>query len=65
MLVEWRLRVEALEIGSEDSEESDRNQKNLKESESFEGDFTPGLILMVLCCMNESVSSTDCSEVVI
>ena len=54
--------MEASEIGCE---ESDRNQKNLKESGSFEGDFTPGLILTVFCCMNESVSSTDCSEVVI
>ena len=62
VLVEWQLRVEASEI---ECEESDRNQKNLKESGSFEGDFTPGLILTVLCCMNESVSSTDCSEVVI
>ena len=61
MLVEWRRRVEALELGSEESE---RHQKNLKESESFKGDFTPGVILTALCCMNESLSSTDCSEVV-
>ena len=53
--------MEASELGSEESE---RHQKNLKESGSFEGGFTPGLILTVLCCMNESVSSTDCSEVV-
>ena len=54
--------MKASELGSEESE---RNQKNLKESGSFEGDFTPGLKLTVLCCMNECVSSTDCSEVVI
>ena len=62
VLVKWRRRVKASELGSEESE---RNQKNLKESGSFEGDFTPGLKLTVLCCMNECVSSTDCSEVVI
>ena len=53
--------MEASELGSEESE---RPQKNLKESESFEGGFTPGLILTVLCCMDERVSSTDYTEVV-
>ena len=54
--------MEASELGSEESE---RNQKNLKESESFEGEFAPGLILTVLWCLNECLSSTDCSKVVL
>ena len=54
--------MKASELGSEESE---RNQKNLKESGSFEGEFAPGLVLTVLWCLNECVASTDCSEVVI